>query len=140
MNERKYVGVHSNEYSDSDVYEAINSNDEEVLRLLPIKLGFNHENWKFVQDICVRLSEHPNPDIRGNSLNALAYVAMNHKKLERNIVKPVLLRGLKDESEWVRGKAQDALSDINSYMNWKIGTAKKNKEREKAFYLRNVGK
>lgn len=134
MNEKKYVDVHSNEHSDSDVYEAIKTNNEEVLKLLPIKLGFNHGNWKFVQDICVLLSEHSHPDIRGNSLNALGYVAMNHKKLEMNIVKPVLLRGLDDENEWVRGKAQDAIDDINLYMKWKIGSAKKNKENEKKFY------
>lgn len=140
MEEMKYVDVHSNEYSDSDVYEVIKMNNEEVLKLLPIQLGFNHENWKFVQDVCVILSEHAHPDIRGNALLALTYVAMIHKKLEKNIVKPLLLRGLKDEDRWVKGRAQDALDDINTYMKWKIGSAKKNKENESRFCKKRQGK
>ncbi|KZN53211.1 hypothetical protein N474_21110 [Pseudoalteromonas luteoviolacea CPMOR-2] len=45
----------------------------------------------------------------------------------------MLLRGLKDESDWVRSCAQETVEDINHYMGWKIGSAKANKEREKSF-------
>ena len=134
MTERKYVNVHELEYSDSEVWELIKNNDEEALITLPIKLGFCHENWNFIQMVSIKLSDHPNETIRGNSFFGLQYAAMNHRKLEKNIVKPILLRGLKDESEWVRGKAEFAIEDINHYMNWNIGGAAKNKERVKAYY------
>jgi hypothetical protein len=133
MSKLIYQDVHTNEFSDSDVWDAINADDVEALKLLPIKLGFSHENWRFVQDISVKLSEHPNEDVRGNSFRGLAYTAMNLSKLEKNIVKPVLLRGLKDESDWVKMCAQEALDDINQYLGWKIGSAKANKEREKRY-------
>ena len=136
MSKLIYQDVHTNEFSDSDVLKAIKSDDMEALKLLPIKLGLNHENWRFVQDISVKLAEHPNEDVRGNSFRGLAYTAMNLNKLEKNIVKPILLRGLKDESDWVRGCAQEALDDINHYMGWKIGSAKSNKEREKRYFER----
>ena len=136
MKKLKYDDVHTFEFTDSEVWEAIKTDNVEMLRLLPIKLGFNHENWRFIQDISVRLSEHPDEDVRGNSFRGLAYTAMNHRKLEKNIVKPILLRGLKDESDWVRACANDALDDVNLYMGWKIGSAKANKAREKRFYER----
>ncbi len=134
MTKLKYTDVHTHEFTDSEVWEAIKSDDVEALRLLPIKLGYNHENWRFVQEISVQLSDHPDENVRGNSFRGLGYTAMNHQKLEKNIVKPILLRGLKDESEWVRVCAQDALEDVNHYMNWKIGSAKANKEREKKVF------
>lgn len=136
MSKLKYQDVHTNEFSDSDVWQAIKENDLEALKLIPIKLGFNHDNWRFVQDVSIKLSEHPDENVRGNSFRGLAYTAMTHKKLEKNIVKPILLRGIKDDSEWVRMCAQDAIEDINHYMSWKIGTAKANKEREKKYYER----
>ena len=136
MSKLKYRDVHTNEFSDSEIWEAIKNDDREALILIPIKLGFCHDNWRFTQEVSVRLSEHPDETIRGNSMRGFAYTAMNHGKLEKNIVKPVLLRALKDSSDWVKGCAQDAIDDVNNYMGWRIGTAKENKEREKRFYER----
>jgi len=116
MSKLIYQDVHTNEFSDSDVWDAIKSDDVEALTLIPIKLCFCHENWRFVQDVSVRRSEHPNEYVRGNSFRGFAYTAMNLNKLEKNIVKPILLRGIKDESDWVKGCAQDALDDINHYL------------------------
>ncbi len=98
MSKLIYQDVHTNEFSDSDVWQAIKEDDLEALKLIPIKLGFNHDNWRFVQDVSIKLSEHPDENVRGNSFRGLAYTAMTHKKLEKNIVKPILLRGIKDDS------------------------------------------
>lgn len=136
MSKLKYRDVHTNEFSDSEIWEAIKNDDREALILIPMKLGLCHDNWRFTQEVSVRLAEHPDEDIRGNSMRGFAYTAMNHGKLEKNIVKPVLLRALKDSSDWVNSCAQDAIDDVNNYMGWRIGTAKENKEREKRFYER----
>lgn len=93
-------------------------------------LGFNHENWRFIQEVCVRLSEHRDPWVRSNSLLGLSYAARFRGKVEKNIVKPVLLRALEDCDERVAGVAQDAIDDINRLMRWRIGGAKKRKEAE----------
>lgn len=100
----KYVNLHELNFSDAEIVELIRNDVRDVLIELPIRLGFCHENWKFIQDICVQLSEHPDEIIRGNSFYGLMYAAMNHRKLEKNIVKPVLLRGLQDRSELVRSR------------------------------------
>ncbi len=36
--------------TDREVVAAIKRDDLELVRLIPIRLGFNHENWKFIQD------------------------------------------------------------------------------------------
>lgn len=115
---------------DQEAVDAIAKDDIERLRILPIQLGFNHENWRFIQDVCVRLSEHRDPWVRSNSLLGLSYAARFRGRVEKNIVKPVLLRALRDEDARVASVARDAIDDINRLMRWRIGGAKKRKEAE----------
>jgi hypothetical protein len=121
---------------DREAMDAIAKDDIERLQTLPINLAFNHENWRFVQDVCVRLSEHRDSWIRSNSLLSLAHTARFLKRLEKNIVKPVLLRGLKDSDPRVAAVAQDAIEEINFLFGWSIGGAKKQKELEARFEKR----
>jgi hypothetical protein len=115
---------------DREAMDAITKDDVERLRTLPINLGFNHENWRFIQDVCVRLSEHRDSAVRSNSLLGLTYAARFRGKVEKNVVKPVLLRALKDCDSNVAAVAQDAIDDINHLMKWRIGGAKKQKKLE----------
>jgi len=124
--------------NDREVVDALNGDDLDVVRLIPIRLGFNHENWKFIQDVCVRLSEHRDPQVRSNSLLGLSYAARFRGRVEKNVVKPVLLRGLKDSDPVVAGTAQDAIDDINRLMGWRIGGARKQKQVE-ALYEKTRG-
>ena len=57
---------------DREAMDAIARDDVERLVTLPIDLGFHHENWRFTQDICVRLSGHRDWRIRANSLQGLS--------------------------------------------------------------------
>lgn len=116
--------------TDRQVMDAISEDDPEVVRLIPIRLGFNHENWRFIQDVCVRLSEHRDPQVRSNSLLGLSYAARFRGRVEKNVVKPVLLRGLKDPDAVVADTAQDAIEDINRLMGWRIGGAQRQKQVE----------
>ena len=116
--------------SEREAMEAIARNDIERLRKLPIDLGFNHENWRFIQDVCVRLSDHPDPCVRSSSLLGLSYAARFRGQVEKNVVKPVLLRALKDNDARVAQAAQDAIDDINHSMKWRIGGAKRQKQVE----------
>jgi hypothetical protein len=123
--------------TEKEVLRAIEEDDIERLTMICIDLGFNHENWRFIQDISVRLTEHPNANVRGNAFFGLEYAARFRGKVEKNIVKPVLLRGIKDEDPEVAGKAQDAINNINHLMGWNIGGAKRQKEIERIFSDKN---
>jgi len=115
---------------DREAMDAIARDDVDRLIRLPIDLGFHHENWRFIQDVCIRLSDHREWRIRANSLLGLSYAARFRGRVEKNIVKPVLLRALKDEHPDVASTAADAIEDINRLMKWRIGGAKRQKELE----------
>ena len=63
-------------------------------------------------------------------LLGLSYAARFGGKVEKNIVKPVLLRALKDVDPRVAAVAQDAIEDINTLMSWRIGGVKRQKNLE----------
>jgi len=126
--------------SDKEITQAIKENNIEILKDLCIPLGKQHENWRFAQDICVKLSDHENEGIRASALLGLSMTVMRNLKIEKNIIKPVLLRGLKDESEEVRNAAKTTIQDINSWMKWNIGQAQRNKSNEKRYQERKSKK
>ena len=89
------------------------------LELLSIAVGEDFPDWKYAQDICLQLAEHPTDNVRANACLGLGYIARNHRKLEKHLVKPVLLRELRTQTEY-RGKIEDAIADINSYLGWRL--------------------
>lgn len=115
------------DYSDQQILEILNSNNKELLLLLPLSVGEYHTNWKFSQDICTKLSEHSDPAIRANSVLGLVYIARTKGQLEEHIVKPVVLKELKSnpEYEW---RINDAIDDINLYMKWNLGKKARSKK------------
>ena len=134
-----YILYEPKPVSDGEAMDAIANDDVERLRTLPIDLGFHHENWRFIQEVCARLSEHRDAWVRSNSLLGLSYAARFRGKVEKNIVKPVLLRALKDSDERVAGVAQQAINDINQVMKWRIGGARKQKQLEARYEKRRRG-
>jgi hypothetical protein len=118
------------EVSDEEIRRIIRENNVEELIRLPLSVGMYHPNWKFAQDLCVKLSEHAEPWVRANAILGLAYIARTKRKLEKNIVKPVLLKALREDKEF-EWRAKDAIEDINLFMKWDIGQFALDKEREK---------
>ncbi|MDQ0361013.1 hypothetical protein [Breznakia pachnodae] len=103
-----------------EVKEILESNDMDALITLPLSLGEYEPDWKFAQDTCMKLAQHEDERVRANAALGLAYVARTKGKLEKNLVKPVLLQLLNncEEYQW---RVIDAINDINLYMNWRIG-------------------
>jgi hypothetical protein len=122
--------------SDREAIDAIAQDDIERLRTLPIDLGFNHENWRFIQDICVRLSNHRDTWVRANALWGFEYAARFRGRIEKNVVKPVLLRALRDPDALVAGRAREVIEAINRIMKWRIGGARKQKDIEARYAQR----
>lgn len=116
-------------FSDEEIEKILQSNDINEIIRLPLLVGMNHQKWKFAQDLCVKLSEHEDSRVRANSILGLAYVARTKGKLEKYIVKPVVLKALRDnkEFEWL---VVDAINDINLFMKWDIGKKALGKEIE----------
>ncbi len=103
------------------IKELLESGDEADLRVLPLSVGEYSANWKEAQDVCIKLMEHQNPAIRANAALGLAYIARNHRMLDKRIVKPYLLKELREnvEFEW---RIKDAIADINMFMGWNLAS------------------
>ena len=82
-------------------------------------------DYKWAQELCHRYSESDEPLLRGCAIIGLSNIARTTGKLDKAIAKPLLLRALKDENEIVRGKAQDAIDDVNHCFKWRIAMRKK---------------
>lgn len=82
--------------SNEEIAKIFQSGTLEELIILPLSVGEYHPNWKYAQDICVSLANHSNENIRANAALGLAYTARTKGKLEKHIVKPILLKLLDD--------------------------------------------
>jgi len=107
---------------------AIQNDNIEILVFAALSIATYDLDWKYAQDLCIQLSKHPHKTVRGNAVLALSYVARIHRRLEKNLAKPVLLNARKDPEIEVQQKAEDAIEDINLFMSWRIG----NKHKDKA--------
>lgn len=106
--------------STEEVIECLNRNQFEELLRLPLSVSEYHPNWKFAQDICARLSNHESPAVRANAVLGFAYIARTKRQLEKHIVKPIVLKELRENHEY-NWRIIDSISDINLFMKWKIG-------------------
>lgn len=99
-----------------------NGNENELL-FLPLRVGEYFTSWNSAQDICLKLMEHSNPAIRANAALGLSYIARNHGKLNKRIVKPYLLKELRENKEF-NWRIRDAIEDINLFMGWNLASNK----------------
>lgn len=70
---------------------------------------------EWIQVRCVQVVQnHQSDDVRGLALTCIGHVARMHKTINKVLVIPVLLKGL--EHKTLSGRAQDALDDIDIYV------------------------
>lgn len=106
--------------SDEEMKRIMESGTLEELIVLPLSIGEYYPNWKVAQDLCVNLSEYCDERVRSNAALGLAYIARTKNKLEKHIVKPVLLKLLCECCEY-KWRIIDAIQDVNTFMKWHIG-------------------
>lgn len=104
-----------------EIREQLEKGNDEELLLLPLFVGEYCESWKDAQDVCLKLMEHSSPAIRANAALGLAYIARNHRMLDKRIVKPYLLKELRENMEF-NWRIRDAISDINMFMGWHLAS------------------
>lgn len=91
---------------------------EDILKL-PLSVGMYHESWKEAQDICLLLMKHDEAAIRANAVLGLAYIARTKGKLDKRLVKPYLLKELRENKEF-QWRIIDSIKDINLFLGWNL--------------------
>lgn len=112
----KQLPAHS---SQADILEVLHSDDVEQLRLLAFSVGQNYHDGQFAQKVCLELAEHTDAVVRANACLGLAYIARTKGTLDKRLVKPVLLRELRNQTE-MNWRIVDAINDINHYLGWNL--------------------
>lgn len=114
--------------SEMEINSILEKGDLNELIRLPLSVGANHYNWKYAQELCAQLCNHENATIRANAVLGFAYIARTKGMLEKHIVKPLILKELRQnkEFEW---RVIDAINDINYFMKWNIGKKALNGEK-----------
>lgn len=102
-----------------EVKKLLDCGSIEELLILSLALGETFPDWKYAQDVCLRLAEHSNDKVRANACLGFAYIARTKRRLEKHLVKPILLRELRCQIEF-RWRIEDAIQDINYYMKWHL--------------------
>src|SRR5213078_2800281 len=104
---RKYV--ESVPWTRETVERAVRDDDTEALQRALIAVSMHDEDWRYAQDLCVRLSSHPHPNVRGNAVLGFGHIARVHGQLDRAVVQPIIQTALRDESDYIRGQAVCAM-------------------------------
>lgn len=106
--------------SDIEINNILENGDLDELILLPLSVGEYHYNWKYAKNICVKLSNNEDARVRANAVLGFAYIARTKGMLEKPIVKPIVLRELRENKDY-NWRIVDAIDDINIFMKWNIG-------------------
>jgi hypothetical protein len=111
-----------------EIEELFSSGTIEELLTLSLAVGANFSDWKYAQDLCLRLAEHSSDKVRANACLGLAYVARTKQRLEKHLVKPILLRELRSQTEF-RWRIEDAIQDINRYLKWNLAHTEEKRDK-----------
>lgn len=114
------------EFDFEQAKEILTNGTWEQLMYLPLSVGTYWDEWRPAQDVCTKLLVNENAAVRANAALGLAYIARTMGKLDKRIVKPYLLKELRENSEY-QWRIIDAIEDINIYLKW--GLAEKALEK-----------
>lgn len=106
-------------YNKTEIENAIEENDTEELPLMVLSIALYSDNCQYAEDFCVRFSNHAHFAVRANAIQGFGHIARIDGKLNEELIKPIIKRALKDESEFVRGAAIDAKDDTKHFLKWK---------------------
>ena len=107
-------------WTEQDMEAAIERNQPDELLYVPIWVSMDPPDCAWAQDICLRLSSHPNFNVRGNAILGFGHLARTCGVLNEEIVKPLIECALHDPDEFVRGQAHNAASDVRFFLGWQI--------------------
>ena len=103
--------------SRQEVEAALERNLTEELSQLVVSVSLFSEEFSWAQRVCLRLSQHPDPEVRGNAMLGFGHLARRFGHLD-SAIRPLLKGGLKDPEEYVRKQAYAAAMDTQQFLGW----------------------
>jgi hypothetical protein len=106
-------------WTEEDVEAVLARDDPQEVLHVPIVVSLSPPDSAWAEAVCVLLASHPHPAVRGNAVLGLGHLARICRRLDEAVVRPVVERALRDECPQVRGKAQGAADDLETFLGWK---------------------
>lgn len=113
------VFVMRKQYTNASALAILKNGTDNEKAELAIALGFDCPDYGFAQSMCIQLLQMENEIIRGNAIIALAHIACRFRKLDKRVVKPYLLKELKENMQY-KDLIEEAICEINMYLDWEI--------------------
>jgi hypothetical protein len=112
------MGPFADGWTESDIEASIRRNDPDELLYVPIVVGMSADECEreWVEDVCVKLSEHPHFNVRGNAVLAFGHIARTCRALDLERIVPIISGALNDPHEYVRSHAAGAAADLEMYL------------------------
>ncbi|NBI11824.1 hypothetical protein D1641_17805 [Colidextribacter sp. OB.20] len=107
------------QYTDALAVQILRSGSNKEKAELAMALGFDCPDYGFAQSMCIQLLQAEDEIVRGNAIIGLAHIARRFGKLDKRVVKPYLLRELRENIK-CKDFIADAVHDINMYLGWSI--------------------
>ena len=105
-------------FSNIEIQDILESSSNiQDARVLPLSVGEYCDNWETAQDICIRLINHIDDEVRANAILGLSYIARRYHILDRNIIEPLLKKELKRNIN-CRDRVLYAIEDIYLFLKW----------------------
>jgi hypothetical protein len=101
------------ENSKSEIEEKLRLNDMGEVANALLYATFNINDFDWVQDLILRMLDHPDEDVCGLAITCLGHTARIYSKIDKEKVVPKL--ELKVKNERFAGRVQDALDDIEMF-------------------------
>lgn len=114
----KYVPIPK--FTKTEMEQAISENDLDKLKYVPLFASLYFENRDFAAKVCIALASHSDFNVRGLAIESFGHLARIDGELDKEIVKPLIEKGLIDKNEFVREKANDAKDDIKHFLKWEF--------------------
>ncbi len=108
------------EYSKADIEEALADNNANKLLLIVLSVALYSDDLKYAEKFCVQSSNHEHFNVRGNAILGFGHIARIYRKLNENVIKPIIENALTDANEFVRSQANNAKDDIEYFLKWKF--------------------
>ncbi len=100
--------------SRSEAEALIRSGRSDAVPVALIRLAYYDPDWRWVQDLCIGLSNHKDKWVRRACVACFSHLARIHGNIEREKVNPVLTRLL--DAPDVRGEAQDTIEELKAFL------------------------
>lgn len=114
------MGPFKDGWTRADVEQVIAADDPADLAYAPVVVSMDPPDAAWAADVCRRLSNHPDEWVRGAAVLGFGHLARTTGDLDEAVVIPIVQAARTDPSPVVRGKAEDAVSDLRHFLGWRF--------------------